>query len=217
MTIIFFLFFFLSRNSYFFRIQHHLAHAVAVWAEHGCFPERGEQVAAIVLDGTGSGPDGTAWGGEWLLLDGELQVKRAAYLEPFPLVIEAANRVRLPDLGHRHHVQRMVEPPIPGAGEPMPDLLAGGDVDRCGAVIRRDVIFQWESVDRVDLGQDPASDDRPDDVELGEPGAGGVDQRGDLPADRFIFVSSARMSFRCCSASRHRTTSTGSTGTEFGQ
>ena len=33
-----------------------------------------------------------------------------------------ANTVGLPDLGHRHHVQRVVEPPVPDAGEPMPDL-----------------------------------------------------------------------------------------------
>jgi hydrogenase maturation protein HypF len=68
------------------RLQHHLAHAAAVWAEHGSFPGRGEQAGAIILDGTGYGPDGTAWGGEWLLVDGELQGKRMAHLEPFPLV-----------------------------------------------------------------------------------------------------------------------------------
>ena len=54
-------------------VQHHLAHAAAVLAEHGRFPERGTRAAAIALDGTGWGPDGTAWGGEWLLLDGELR------------------------------------------------------------------------------------------------------------------------------------------------
>jgi hypothetical protein len=91
----------------------------------------------------------------------------------------------LPDLGYRHHVQRVVEPPIPGAGEPMPNLLTGGRVDGGGAVIRREVIFRWEPVDRVDLGQNPAGDDRSDAVELGEPGAGAVDQRSDLRADGF--------------------------------
>ena len=67
----------------------------------------------------------------------------------------------------------------------MPNLLTGGHVDRGGAVIRREVIFRWESVDRVDLGQNPAGDDRSDAVELGEPGAGAVDQRSDLRADGF--------------------------------
>ena len=67
----------------------------------------------------------------------------------------------------------------------MPNLLTGGHVDRGGAVIRREVIFRWEPVDRVDLGQNPAGDDRSDAVELGEPGAGAVDERSDLRADGF--------------------------------
>ncbi len=68
------------------RFQHHLAHAAAVLAEHSAFPERGERVAALVLDGTGWGSDGTAWGCEWLLLDGELRWRRLAHAEPLPLV-----------------------------------------------------------------------------------------------------------------------------------
>lgn len=67
-------------------VQHHLAHAAAVLAEHGAFPTADGTAAAIVLDGTGWGEDGTAWGGEWLLLDGRLTVRRLASLEPFPLV-----------------------------------------------------------------------------------------------------------------------------------
>jgi hypothetical protein len=71
----------------------------------------------------------------------------------------------------------------------MPDLLTGGCVDGGGAVIRREVIFRWEPVDRLDFGQNPAGDDRPDTVELGEPGAGAVDQRSDLPTDRTGFLN----------------------------
>ncbi len=67
-------------------VQHHLAHALAVLAEHGRTPEIGERVLAVALDGTGYGPDGTAWGGEWLLLDGDLSWSRAGYLEPLALV-----------------------------------------------------------------------------------------------------------------------------------
>ncbi len=68
------------------RIQHHLAHAASVLAEHGVFPRPGEQAGAIVLDGTGWGPDGTAWGGEWILLEGDLRWRRQAHLAEIPLV-----------------------------------------------------------------------------------------------------------------------------------
>lgn len=68
------------------RVQHHLAHAAAVLAENGAFPAPGEGAAAVVLDGTGWGPDGTAWGGEWILLAGDLAWSRLARLEPLALV-----------------------------------------------------------------------------------------------------------------------------------
>ena len=68
------------------RVQHHLAHAAAVLAEHRAFPQVGERAAAIVLDGTGWGPDGTAWGGECLLIGGDLIWQRAGHLGAFPLV-----------------------------------------------------------------------------------------------------------------------------------
>jgi len=67
-------------------VQHHLAHAVGVLAEHDRVPGPGEHVLAIALDGTGFGPDGSAWGGEWLELDGELDWARVAHLELLPLV-----------------------------------------------------------------------------------------------------------------------------------
>jgi len=67
-------------------VQHHLAHAAAVLAEHGRFPAAGEKVLALSLDGTGWGADGSAWGGEWLWLDGDVHWQRAAHLEPLPLI-----------------------------------------------------------------------------------------------------------------------------------
>jgi hydrogenase maturation protein HypF len=63
-----------------YRVQHHHAHAVAVMAEHG-LPG---PVLAVVLDGTGFGPDGTIWGGEILVAD-LIEYKRVGHLEQFSL------------------------------------------------------------------------------------------------------------------------------------
>ncbi len=68
------------------RVQHHLAHAAATLAERGRFPGRDEAALALILDGTGWGPDGSAWGGEWLLLEGRGSWRRLASLEPLPLI-----------------------------------------------------------------------------------------------------------------------------------
>ncbi|MEE4271368.1 MAG: carbamoyltransferase HypF [Thermoanaerobaculales bacterium] len=75
-----------KRDGRVIEVQHHLAHAAAVLGEHDRFPGPGEQASAITLDGTGWGPDGTAWGGEWLLVDGDLRWRRSAHLEPLKLI-----------------------------------------------------------------------------------------------------------------------------------
>ncbi len=61
-------------------IQHHHAHAVSCMSENRI---EGKTIA-VVLDGSGYGPDGTIWGGEILLAD-STSFKRAAYLSPVPL------------------------------------------------------------------------------------------------------------------------------------
>jgi len=75
-----------QRGARLFQAQHHVAHAAAVLAEHKAFPGAGETSFALALDGTGWGPDGVAWGGEWLSLSGDLAWHRLAHLEALPLV-----------------------------------------------------------------------------------------------------------------------------------
>ncbi len=61
-------------------VQHHVAHALAALAEL----HPGEPVVAVVYDGTGWGPDGTAWGAEILLVDGA-RWTRVSSFRPMPL------------------------------------------------------------------------------------------------------------------------------------
>lgn len=61
-------------------VQHHHAHIAAVMAEHHL---RGP-VIGIAFDGTGYGPDGTLWGGEFLVAK-LTTYHRAGYLRALPL------------------------------------------------------------------------------------------------------------------------------------
>jgi hydrogenase maturation protein HypF len=61
-------------------VQHHHAHIASCLADNG---EAGP-VIGVAFDGTGYGPDGTIWGGEFLLAD-LAGFTRAAHLDPVPM------------------------------------------------------------------------------------------------------------------------------------
>jgi hydrogenase maturation protein HypF len=61
-------------------VQHHHAHIASCLADNG---ERGP-VIGVAFDGTGYGPDGTIWGGEFLIAD-LAGYRRAGHLVPVPM------------------------------------------------------------------------------------------------------------------------------------
>ena len=63
-----------------FKVQHHYAHVASCMAEN----DLQGRVLGVSWDGTGYGPDGTVWGGEFLLTD-NASFRRVASFKPFRL------------------------------------------------------------------------------------------------------------------------------------
>ncbi len=63
-------------------LQHHHAHLLAVLAEQRTMPPG--PLLGVIWDGSGHGPDGTIWGGEFLLANGSA-CRRVGYLRRFAL------------------------------------------------------------------------------------------------------------------------------------
>ena len=61
-------------------VQHHHAHIASCLADNGC----DETVIGVAFDGTGYGPDGTIWGGEFLVADLR-SYRRAGHLAAVPM------------------------------------------------------------------------------------------------------------------------------------
>jgi hydrogenase maturation protein HypF len=85
-------------------VQHHHAHIGAVMAEN----HHRSEVLGVSWDGTGLGTDGTIWGGEFLLCDGD-DFERLTHLKPFPLPggDRAALEPRRSALGLLHSAGRL--------------------------------------------------------------------------------------------------------------
>jgi hydrogenase maturation protein HypF len=85
------------------RVQHHYAHALACMAEN----ELEAPVLAVSWDGTGYGPDGTIWGGEFLRIT-PAGFERVAHLRQFRLPggDAASKQPRRSALGLLHEISK---------------------------------------------------------------------------------------------------------------
>jgi len=87
-------------------------------------------------------------------------------------------------LNDGHDVQDQVDATVARAGEPVAALLAGGGVQRRGAVPGREVPAAGEAGDVIDVAEQPGRAGRADAVQRLDLAAGNLDQLGELPVRR---------------------------------
>ena len=88
------------------RVQHHYAHVLSVMAEHDLRPP----LLGIVFDGTGYGPDGAVWGGEFLLVESMAKWLRAGHLAYLRLA-DAGNELADPRRVARTYLRQSLSRP----------------------------------------------------------------------------------------------------------
>ena len=88
------------------------------------------------------------------------------------------------ELDDGHDVQDPVDAPVAGPGQPVALLVAGGGVDRGGAVPGGEVAAAGEAADVTDVAEQPGGAGRADAVELLQRAAGRGDELGQLLRSR---------------------------------
>jgi hypothetical protein len=86
----------------------------------------------------------------------------------------------LADLGDRRHVHGVIEAAVAAPGQPVDLSVAGGHLDRRGAVIGSEVIPAGEPRRVAGLADDDGCHDRAHAEDPGKGGAGGLDRRRQL-------------------------------------
>jgi excisionase family DNA binding protein len=87
-------------------------------------------------------------------------------------------------------VQDAVDLAIAGPRQPVPDLIAGGGIDRGGAVPGREVVAVGEPGDVGDLDQQPRGAGRADALQVKQLGAGRCDHcthQQELAVEQYLF------------------------------
>ncbi len=116
-------------------VQHHHAHIASCLADNGAADSgAGGPVIGVAFDGTGYGPDGTIWGGEFLIAD-LTSFERGGHLAPVPMPGGAA-AIRQP--------WRMAAAYLGAAASPAASLAAAAPADRLD-VMRRNA-DRWAAV-----------------------------------------------------------------------